>query len=102
METKLLSLCEPHHFSPHLRFSTIKSTATIKILPRASKNGPQGSLKLGFRSISRLVACNSISGGSSSESLKIEKEDKEGGEGSVRPIYLPTPVNRELRTPHSG
>ncbi|KAI4337489.1 hypothetical protein L6164_015899 [Bauhinia variegata] len=103
METKLHSLCELHHFSPHSGFYTIKPTSTIKLLPRASKNGlHQGSVKLGFRSISRLVACSLISDGSSGESLTIKKEDKEGGEGSVRPIYSPTPPNRELRTPHSG
>ncbi|PIA42636.1 hypothetical protein AQUCO_02000228v1 [Aquilegia coerulea] len=54
--------------------------------------------KLGFRKVSRIVAVNVMS---NEENLVKEKE-KEQKKVSVNPVYIPTPPNRELRTPHSG
>ncbi|KAF9662229.1 hypothetical protein SADUNF_Sadunf18G0031500 [Salix dunnii] len=52
------------------------------------------SLKLGFRSPPLLAASTSVT--NTDTSSKGEKER------SVSPVYVPTPPNRGLRTPHSG
>ncbi|KAJ7958570.1 Tocopherol cyclase [Quillaja saponaria] len=105
METKLYSLCEPHHFSSHFGVPITNPNSHVR-LSQSSKSSffcsQRVSLKLGFRSSSQIFVSKSISDGESSASSTIEREKEEDSVGSVKPIYVPTPPNRELRTPHSG
>ncbi|KAJ6732475.1 hypothetical protein OIU79_003556 [Salix purpurea] len=52
------------------------------------------SLKLGFRSSPLLAASTSVT--------NTDTSSKGEHERSVSPVYVPTPPNRALRTPHSG
>ncbi|KAK4277004.1 hypothetical protein QN277_015077 [Acacia crassicarpa] len=102
MESQLCSRDHPLYFSPNFGFSTVNLIANVKP-PQTTNNGfHRGSLKLGFRSISRFVAYNSVSVQDSSGSSTIKKGDEDEALGSARPTYVPTPPNRALRTPHSG
>ncbi|KAF7830122.1 Tocopherol cyclase, chloroplastic [Senna tora] len=76
MESKLYSQCQLPHFPPNFSFSTINLTHHVK-LPRTSKKDSSGS-------------------------STIEREDEREALVSVKPTYVQTPPNRELRTPHSG
>lgn len=78
------SLREPHHFSPNLGFRTANP-----LLFQASKRSSLRTLKLGF------LRTNS------SISSSTTQQDKDSV-SSVNPVYVPTPQNRDLRTPHSG
>ncbi|VVA14834.1 PREDICTED: tocopherol cyclase [Prunus dulcis] len=78
------SLREPHHFSPNLGFRTANP-----LLFQASKRSSLRTLKLGF-----LRTKSSISSSTT-------QQDKDSV-SSVNPVYVPTPQNRDLRTPHSG
>lgn len=97
METKLVSLChQPRHFSPNLGFPSTNLNSTLKLKLKL----PQRSSKLGFRTSPIVFASISTSQGESSASSPIEREKQSSA--SVSPLYVPTPPNRELRTPHSG
>lgn len=97
MESTLCWRFHPPYFSPDFRLSL-----NVK-LPLTSKSAIHcGSLKIKPRSISRLVPHNSLSRGDSGGSATIEREDEGEASGSVKPTYVQTPPNRELRTPHSG
>ncbi|KAM4074551.1 hypothetical protein ACB094_10G101800 [Castanea mollissima] len=97
METKLVSLChQPHHFSPNLGFPSTNLNSTLKLKLKL----PQPSSKLGFRTSPIVFASISTSQGESNASSPIEREKQSSA--SVSPLYVPTPPNRELRTPHSG
>lgn len=78
------SLREPHHFSPNSGFRTANP-----LLFQASKRSSLRTLKLGF------LRTNS------SISSSTTQQDKDSA-SSVNPVYVPTPQNRDLRTPHSG
>ncbi|KAK7858113.1 tocopherol cyclase [Quercus suber] len=98
METKLFSLChQPRHFSPNLGFPSTNLNSTLKL--KLKLKLPQPSSKLGFRTSPIVFASTSTSQGESNASSTIETERQSSA--SV-PLYVPTPPNRELRTPHSG
>ncbi|XP_058074300.1 probable tocopherol cyclase, chloroplastic isoform X1 [Magnolia sinica] len=62
-------------------------------------------LKLGFRSRHRVSMADSMSSGESYGPSSLVKERRflsTESEVSVRPVYNPTPPDRNLRTPHSG
>jgi tocopherol cyclase len=96
METKLYSLYQPHHFSPNLGFPSINLNSTLKLPSKLT------SPKLGFWTSPRVFASISTSQGESQESSTFEREREKQSSASVNPVYVPTPPNRELRTPHSG
>ncbi|GMY17601.1 tocopherol cyclase, chloroplastic [Fagus crenata] len=96
METKLYSLYQPHHFSPNLGFPSINLNSTLKLPSKLT------SPKLGFRKSLRVFASILTSQGESQESSTFEREREKQSSASVNPVYVPTPPNRELRTPHSG
>ncbi|GLT52865.1 hypothetical protein SLA2020_261780 [Shorea laevis] len=97
METKVYSLCEPHNFSPHFGIPSINLKSSVK-LARSSKLSSFGTQrsypKLGFRPSPRVFA--------SSSTVERERGKEKEDSGSVSSVYVPTPPNRELRTPHSG
>ncbi|KAE8056601.1 hypothetical protein FH972_013356 [Carpinus fangiana] len=97
METMVYSLCEPHYFSPNFGVPSINLKSSVKLAQssKLSSFGAQrSSPKLGFRPCPRVFA--------SSSTVEREREKEKEGSGSVSPVYVPTPPNRELRTPHSG
>ncbi|XP_059460050.1 tocopherol cyclase, chloroplastic-like isoform X2 [Corylus avellana] len=99
METMVYSLCEPHHFSPNFGVPSLNLKSSVKLAQpsKLSSFGTQrSSPKLGFRPCPRVFAS------SSTVEKEGEKEKDKEGSGSVTPVYVPTPPNRELRTPHSG
>ncbi|KAL3566241.1 hypothetical protein D5086_031656 [Populus alba] len=90
-----------HNFSPN--FSPLRPltnpNSSIKLYH--SRNSifsipPSKSLKQGFRSSPLLAASTPITNTDTSLASKGENER------SVSPVYVPTPPNRGLRTPHSG
>lgn len=66
-----------------------------------SIGSPCRPLKLRLRRSSQIFALNSTSTSEGNRSSVAESGETESL-GSVSPIYVPTPSNRELRTPHSG
>ncbi|GMY17600.1 tocopherol cyclase, chloroplastic [Fagus crenata] len=96
METKLYSLYQPHHFSLNLGFPSINLNSTLKLPSKLT------SPKLEFRTSPRVFASILTSQGESQESSTFEREREKQSSASVNPVYVPTPPNRELRTPHSG
>lgn len=95
------SLSDLRHFSPNLGFPASSPFSTVKPFhsPNQSSLTRWRSQKVGFRSLaSRLLVSNSVT--------NQETEAVEGGRtesvASASPLYVPTPPNRELRTPHSG
>lgn len=78
-------------------------TPALKFKPFS---GRRRHLKLRFRTISAVLASDSSSRSESSGSFTVDRQRPEtvGSEAvsSVKPVYVPTPPNRDLRTPHSG
>ncbi|KAF3446424.1 hypothetical protein FNV43_RR11603 [Rhamnella rubrinervis] len=101
MEVNVLSLGEFHHFSPKLGFPTSNPTSSVGLSHplKPSSLIRCGRLKL-FPANLRASMSNSISENQQYGASTIDR-DKEGV-GSVNPVYVPTPPNRDLRTPHSG
>ncbi|XP_077210909.1 tocopherol cyclase, chloroplast / vitamin E deficient 1 (VTE1) / sucrose export defective 1 (SXD1) [Tasmannia lanceolata] len=59
--------------------------------------------KLGFQNRSRIFMADSITVREDFSSSTVERKLRsDDGDISVKPIYKPTPRNRDLRTPHSG
>ncbi|TQE02629.1 hypothetical protein C1H46_011785 [Malus baccata] len=79
MESSLSSLHDHHHFSPSLSFRTRNP-----LLSHSSKRSSLRTLKLGFRTTSTVPSSTA--------------QDK----AAASSVYVPTPRNRDLRTPHSG
>nr|WKR37732.1 vitamin E 1-1 [Plukenetia volubilis] len=95
METNFqYSFPDLHLFSPKLGFQSIASNSIAKpfhYFPFQSFKKP------GFRSC-RLFVSNSLTESDTSTAGRGKTESV----SSVSPVYVPTPSNRELRTPHSG
>ncbi|GLT85428.1 hypothetical protein SLE2022_036180 [Rubroshorea leprosula] len=86
MESSICSLNELHHFSKNLGFR-----------PLNHLTNPKPSTRRGFLNLrSPVFASSSATKSDSFSSLTAESAV------SVDPVYVPTPRNRELRTPHSG
>ncbi|XP_048331844.2 tocopherol cyclase, chloroplastic-like isoform X2 [Ziziphus jujuba] len=104
MEASVFSLAELHHFSPNLGFpiSNPNSSCTLSCPSKPSSIATRkGRLKLGFPTNLRASVSNSLSETQQYGTSSTIGGDKESV-GSVNPVYIPTPPNRELRTPHSG
>ncbi|KAG2699675.1 hypothetical protein I3843_07G201400 [Carya illinoinensis] len=97
MEAKVCFVYEPHRFASKLGIPSVNLNSSVK-LARSSKLGRE----LGFRTSPCLFASNSMSKGQSHGSSTVLRLMDEDSSGSVSPLYVPTPRNRELRTPHSG
>lgn len=108
MEASPMALCEVHHLAPQRGVRAIRPS-----FYRSRCRSPrQGSLKLGPRRSSSVIALSSASVGDSYASSTLDRgeaeSDKTGSSASssssasASPVYVPTPPNRELRTPHSG
>ncbi|KAH7574246.1 hypothetical protein JRO89_XS03G0270500 [Xanthoceras sorbifolium] len=88
-------------FSPNVGFRTADSNIALRpcLFSKCSRFSTQiqsHPLKLG-RLTTRAQASNSVEQSESyTSSTQAESRD------SVNPVYVPTPANRELRTPHSG
>ncbi|GMH10804.1 hypothetical protein Nepgr_012645 [Nepenthes gracilis] len=85
--------------------ATIGSTGSFKFSESLNYElfrNSQGPLKQGDRAGRRVsFICNSTSKAKPTSSMAVEQRDIVNG-SSVSPVYLPTPPNRDLRTPHSG
>lgn len=103
METRVCFVYETHRFTSKLRIPCMNQLNTSVKLARSSKLGCLR--EFGFRTSPRVFAsCNSLSKGLSyrSPSCTVHRQVEEDSSGSASPLYVPTPPNRELRTPHSG
>lgn len=84
----------------------IKSVGVTPALKLKPFSGRSHQLKLRFRTVSAALASDSSSRSESSGSYTVDRQKPEtvGSEAvsSVKPVYVPTPPNRDLRTPHSG
>lgn len=103
MEANVFSLREFHGYSPNLGFQATNFRSNIGLF-RPSKNSlfrPRSDcLKLDIRLNSRGSISNSVS---QAEPFGFSTVDgAKDNVNSVSPGYVPTPLNRDLRTPHSG
>ncbi|XP_007012099.2 PREDICTED: tocopherol cyclase, chloroplastic [Theobroma cacao] len=103
MEPNIYSVNELHHFSSCcIGFRPLNSKPTVKFSQSSTFNGfsPRGlrPLRVGFRSNSRIIACSSVAEPETGTSSPAA----ESSAVSVNPVYVPTPANRNARTPHSG
>ncbi|XVE71035.1 hypothetical protein DITRI_Ditri10aG0117600 [Diplodiscus trichospermus] len=100
MESNIYSINELHRFSSrYIEFRYLNTKPTVKFSRCSTFNGfsPRRlrPFWVGFRSNSPIIACSSVA-----ESTDISFPDE--SPISVKPIYVPTPANRDTRTPHSG
>ncbi|GAB4837245.1 Tocopherol cyclase, chloroplastic, variant 2 [Ancistrocladus abbreviatus] len=108
MQTSSLSaapLCTELRFPASSSISTAMASIESLKIPHSLNNFSfcqrEGRLKLGLRANRRVsFTCNSISRIESPASE--ERENESAGSASVSTVYVPTPPNRDLRTPHSG
>ncbi|KAF5456495.1 hypothetical protein F2P56_025972 [Juglans regia] len=100
MEAKVCFVYRPHRFNSKFGIPFVSLNSSVK-LARSSKLG--WLRELGFRTSPCVFASNSMSKGQShGSSSTVQRQIDEDSSGSVSPLYVPTPPNRELRTPHSG
>ncbi|KAJ9168310.1 hypothetical protein P3X46_019853 [Hevea brasiliensis] len=95
------SLYHLHPFSSNMGFPALNPCSTLKPfrLNQSSVGIHWRSLQVGFRSSrSRLLVSNSVT---DRQTSTVERGGTEGV-ASASPVYVATPPNRELRTPHSG
>ncbi|TYJ25119.1 hypothetical protein E1A91_A07G027300v1 [Gossypium mustelinum] len=102
MDSNICSLNQLHQFSScFIGLHSQNSKSTLKFSQSSTFNAfsPRElrPLRLGFRSNSPVVACRSVSEIETETSSPAAKRSV-----SVSPVYVPTPVNRDTRTPHSG
>ncbi|MBA0604156.1 hypothetical protein Godav_016835 [Gossypium davidsonii] len=102
MDPNIYSLNQLHQFSScFIGLHSLNSKSTLKFSQSSTINAfsPRElrPLRLGFRSNSPVVACSSVSEIETETSSPAAKMSV-----SVSPVYVPTPVNRDTRTPHSG
>ncbi|XP_010049096.2 tocopherol cyclase, chloroplastic [Eucalyptus grandis] len=109
MEASSVALCEVHRFAPKHGPRALTSPS----FGRSRCRSPgRGSLKLGPRRGSGAVVLASASAGDAYGSSTIDRREADSGDKkaassapsspSASPVYVPTPPNRESRTPHSG
>ncbi|MBA0673922.1 hypothetical protein Goari_015544, partial [Gossypium aridum] len=101
MDPNIFSLNQLHQFSScFIGLHSLNSKSTLKFSQSSTFNAfsPRElrPLRLGIRSNSPVVACSSVSEIETETSSPAAKMSV-----SVSPVYVPTPVNRDTRTPHS-
>ncbi|OMO91061.1 Tocopherol cyclase [Corchorus olitorius] len=106
MEPKIYAVNEFHHFSScYIGFRSLNSKCgAVKFSQSSTLDGfsPRRlrPLKLGFRSNPRIIACSSIADTGTETDTSSPPVTKSSV--SINPVYVPTPNNRDTRTPHSG
>ncbi|MBA0806941.1 hypothetical protein Gohar_022781 [Gossypium harknessii] len=102
MELNTYPINELRHFSScYIGLRSLNSKAAVKLSQSSNFNGlfPRRlrPLRLGFRSNSPIIACGSIAETDTETSSTASDRPV-----PVNPVYVPTPANRDTRTPHSG
>ncbi|TYI79876.1 hypothetical protein E1A91_D05G052000v1 [Gossypium mustelinum] len=102
MELNTYSINELRHFSScYIGLRSLNSKTAVKLSQSSNFNGlfPRRlrPLRLGFRSNSPIIACSSIAETDTETSSTASDRPV-----PVNPVYVPTPANRDTRTPHSG
>lgn len=105
MEAGVFSPRELNGYSRRLGFQATKFSSNIGHVPpsKISLFRPRSDYqKLGFLSNSRGSFSNSVSANQPYGVFTVEGDKDNADSVSVNPVYVPTPSNRDLRTPHSG